>query len=73
MLHDAYGHRSGFIHRGESPPHQQPVSSNRFFEEVFEYDESRKSLARLIVPNFRLMAYIAQHSILNFARECIDE
>ncbi len=73
MLHDAYGHRSGFIHRGESPPHQQPVSSNRFFEEVFEYDQSRKSLARLIVPNFRLMAYIAQHAILNFARECIDE
>lgn len=73
MLRDAYKHRSGFIHRGVSPPHQQPDSSNRFFEEVFEYDESRKSLARLIVPNFRLMAYIAQHSIVNFARECIDE
>lgn len=72
MLHDAYSHRSGFIHRGQSPPHQQPVSSNRFFEEVFEYNESRRSVDRLIIPNFKLMAYIAQHSILNFARECTE-
>ncbi len=70
ILKDAYKHRSGFVHKGMSPPHQVPVSSNRYFDLIHDFDYQKRSLKTLIVPNYRLMSFITKRSILEFAREC---
>jgi hypothetical protein len=72
ILIDAYKDRSGFVHQGKSPPHWDPNSSNRFFERVIEYNDLKRSIRELIVPNFRLMYFIARRSISNFAKGCVN-
>jgi hypothetical protein len=65
ILSDAYVHRSCFVHRGEQPPHTDPnPSSNRFFQEVREYDGH--GLKESILPNYELLIGLAKGSILNW-------
>ena len=47
IVKDTYNYRSNFIHRGESTPHQQPASWQRFFEEQYNHGESEKLQAKL--------------------------
>lgn len=61
ILGDSYDDRSSFIHRGKQPPHREPTSSNRFFQEFWKYDGQR--LVERLLPNYELLVGIAQHSI----------
>jgi len=61
LISDLYTHRSCFIHRGEQPPHQHPLSYNRFFQEHREYKE--RILKESLLPNYELLIGIARHSI----------
>ncbi|MBJ7985832.1 hypothetical protein [Bacillus cereus] len=67
ILSDAYRHRSQFTHEGKNPPHKYPNSSNRFFdkEEIIKEDNPF-DIYEMILPNFRLMVFIAKNSILNY-------
>jgi len=70
ILSDAYTHRSKFTHKGEQPPHDDPNSSNRYFDVVLQWGTSFKSFT---VPNYRLMSFLARKSILEYAiHECHD-
>jgi hypothetical protein len=64
ILSDTYRYRSRFTHEGKSPPHQDPTGHNKYFDLVFVVD--KKGVKRIVVPNFRLIAFIAQRSILAF-------
>jgi hypothetical protein len=64
ILEDSYTHRSCFIHRGEQPPHREPNSGNRFFQEYYEYNESEK--IKKLLPNYELLVGIAQKSITSW-------
>ncbi len=61
ILADSYKHRSCFVHRGEQPPHREPVAYSRFFQEFCEYDGIR--LIEKILPNYELLVGVAQRSI----------
>lgn len=65
ILEDSYTHRSYFIHKGKQPPHQQPVSFNRFFQEF--YDDDGVSVTVRLLPNYELLVGIAQRSIRRWA------
>jgi hypothetical protein len=65
ILADSYTHRSCFIHRGEQPPHREPTSFNRFFQEIHEFD-GRNIIERLL-PNYDLLLGIGQRSICAWA------
>ena len=65
ILADSYTHRSCFIHRGEQPPHREPTSFNRFFQEFREYDGVK--LIERLLPNYDLLVGIAQRSIRRWA------
>ena len=71
LIFDAYTHRSKYTHEGENPPHRSPDSNNRFFdkETVVDYDEKTeqfRGIHEIVLPNFRLIAFIARKSILNY-------
>jgi len=72
ILADAYTFRSNFTHRGEPPPYKNPISFNRFFDVEREYDwspdKSKMSEREWVLPNFRLMSFIARNSILAYAQ-----
>lgn len=72
ILSDLYKHRSNFTHQGMSPPHRDPDGYNRFFEEelIFEIDDKTGEYyhKKLIIPNYRLVAFIAYNSIIEFAK-----
>jgi len=70
ILSDTYIHRSKFTHKGESPPHDQPNSHNRYFDSVLVWDKNK--VKWIVVPNFRLIAFIAQRSILEFISKLDD-
>jgi hypothetical protein len=65
ILADSYTHRSCFIHRGEQPPHRDPTSFNRFFQEVRDFDGM--NLIERLLPNYELLLGIAQRSITAWA------
>lgn len=65
ILADSYTHRSCFIHRGEQPPHREPTSFNRFFQEVHDFDGM--NLIERLLPNYELLLGIAQRSITAWA------
>ena len=65
ILADSYTHRSCFIHSGRQPPHREPISLNRFFQEIREFD-GRNIIERLL-PNYELLLGIAQRSICAWA------
>ena len=65
ILSDSYTHRSCFIHRGEQPPHREPTSFNRFFQQFREYDGVK--LTERLLPNYELLVGIAQRSIYRWA------
>jgi hypothetical protein len=65
ILADSYTHRSCFIHRGEQPPHREPTSFNRFFQEVRDFDGM--NLIERLLPNYELLLGIAQRSITAWA------
>ncbi|WP_218923631.1 hypothetical protein [Bacillus toyonensis] len=67
ILLNAYKHRSEFTHQGKNPPHKNPNSFNRFFEQKVIFKEDIPfDRYELILPNFRLMGFIAKNSILNY-------
>ncbi len=70
ILSDAYDHRSGFTHGGKPPPHRQPNSTNRFFD--IQYELESRGVKRIVLPTFRLMAFIAQRSITTYAESRIQ-
>jgi hypothetical protein len=65
ILADSYTHRSCFIHRGEQPPHREPTSFNRFFQEIREFDGG--NVIERLLPNYDLLLGIAQRSIYVWA------
>ncbi|WP_079504506.1 hypothetical protein [Mesobacillus jeotgali] len=74
LLSDCYHHRSKFTHEGQNPPHKKPDSYNRFFdkETIIDFDEKTKEVRginEIILPNFRLISFIATMSIFNFLKE----
>lgn len=68
ILSDAYDHRSRFAHEGRTPPHQTPVSHNKYFDIDFLYNSRAGGVEQLILPNLHLIAFIAQRSILAYAK-----
>ncbi len=69
ILADSFTHRSCFIHRGEQPPHTDPQSFNRFFQEYREYDGYH--IIERILPNYELLLGISRKSILDWlSTEC---
>ncbi|MFF5400938.1 hypothetical protein ACFY5J_27050 [Peribacillus butanolivorans] len=71
ILSDVYVHRSKFTHEGKNPPHRRPNSSNRFFDKEFidEYVDGEYRYNEIVLPNFQLISFIANRSILNFLKE----
>jgi hypothetical protein len=67
VLANLYDYRSNFTHEGEAPPHRHPTSSNRYFDEDREYDSQTGQEKRILLPNFRLVAFIAQRSLFTYA------
>lgn len=67
VLNDLYKYRSKFAHRGAPPPNRNPTSHNRFFDVEFELDEDAGTVRQLLLPNYSLLAFIAQRSILFYA------
>lgn len=65
ILCDSYLHRSYFVHRGEQPPHKQPFSYNRFFQDVNIY--GGQNLTERLLPKYELLLGIAQCSITRWA------
>jgi len=65
ILADSYTHRSCFIHRGEQPPHREPTSFSRFFQEIHDFDGTHVVEKRLL--NYKLLLGIAQRSIVAWA------
>lgn len=65
ILDSSYKHRSCFIHRGEQPPHSDPISYNRFFQEMHSLEDGHYRTA--LLPNYSLMIAIAQRSITKWA------
>ncbi|MHB8077251.1 hypothetical protein [Desulfosporosinus fructosivorans] len=68
ILKDAYKHRSKFTHEGQSPPHKNPESYNRFFDVETEVDLENFRLKDIVLPNYSLMSYLAQTSLLSYIR-----
>ncbi|WP_308722193.1 hypothetical protein [Paenibacillus polysaccharolyticus] len=72
ILSDLYKHRSNFTHQGLSPPHSYPDGHNRFFEEEHSSkidDKTGKYYHEtLIIPNYRLVSFIAYNSIIEFGK-----
>jgi hypothetical protein len=73
ILADAYDFRSKFTHRGEPPPYKNPISYNRFFDVEREYDWNSAKLKtrEWVLPNFRLMSFIARNSILAYTQSLL--
>jgi hypothetical protein len=65
ILESSYKHRSCFIHRGEQPPHSDPDSYMRFFQEIHSTEGG--NYETVLLPNYSLMLAIAQKSITNWA------
>lgn len=65
ILDSSYKHRSCFIHRGEQPPHSDPTSYNRFFQEIHNFEGG--GYKTVLLPNYSLMLAIAQRSITKWA------
>jgi hypothetical protein len=65
ILDSSYRHRSCFIHRGEQPPHRDPISCNRFFQEIHSLEDGCYKTE--LLPNYSLMLAIAQQSITKWA------
>lgn len=63
ILSDAYSHRSGFTHEGAQPPHQDPLGYDRFFDVVFVFQPGVRTVSRVVVPTFGLMAFLARRCI----------
>lgn len=66
LLKSAYDHRSGFTHQGQSPPHHDPNSDSRIFQVQDEYNVKTGRFDPTVLPGFRLMSFIARHSILAY-------
>lgn len=69
IIVDMYDHRSSFTHEGIPPPHKKSESHNRYFDEVTIFNEQSDEPRILILPNFRLLAFIAKTSITNYLKE----
>jgi hypothetical protein len=67
VISNLYKYRSNYTHEGAAPPHRHPVNYNRFFDDELEFDEEKGTVRRLLLPNYRLVAFIAQRSILAYA------
>lgn len=71
ILNDLYVHRSKFTHEGKNPPHKNPNSHNRFFDNQTIVVESNEgyTIEDIILPNFQLVSFIAKRSIRNYLQE----
>ena len=72
VIDNLYQYRSTFTHHGAPPPHRDPVSFNRYFEVQTDYDAKRRE-CRIVLPNFRLISFIAQRAILRYGNELQGE
>lgn len=64
-----YNYRSGFVHKGEQPPYQHPISiSERFFTEqsLYSFRNDREYYETVIMPNYTLLSGIAKHAIMKW-------
>jgi hypothetical protein len=66
MLSKSYAHRSWFVHQGKQPPHREPRSYTRFFQEVYRIDGH--CMKKDILPNYELLLGIARRSISEWTR-----
>ena len=71
LISDCYVHRSTFTHEGKNPPHQTPYSSNRFFDKETVVDDKTNEfrMYEVVLPNYRLISFIAKRSIFNYLIE----
>lgn len=70
ILSDSYSHRSKFVHSGTQPPHLQPRSYNRFFQEYMCIHNEK--LVKDLLPNCELLQCIAKHAITNWINSRIE-
>ncbi len=69
LFFDAYKHRSYFVHAGESPPHRSLNADTRYFEERTIYHSDKRRKETVVLPNFELLSYIAQHAIAKYFKD----
>ncbi|WP_448667305.1 hypothetical protein [Aerococcus viridans] len=71
ILNDLYVHRSKFTHEGKNPPHQNPDSSNRFFDTQTLVTEKNGQyiIEDITLPNFQLVSFIANLTIQNYLKD----
>jgi hypothetical protein len=69
LMSDAYKHRCNYTHEGQSPPHGQLDCSHWFFE--VQLVPEGPQLTAIVLPTFRLLAFIAYRSILAYARNSL--
>lgn len=67
IINESYRHRSSFVHEGAQPPHREPVASSRCFQVVTYLGSD--GMRQEYLPNYELMYFIAQTSILKWIFE----
>ncbi len=74
ILNDLYVHRSKFTHEGKNPPHQNPDSSNRFFDIQTLVTEKKDEyiIEEITLPNFQLVSFIANRTIQNYLKDKVN-
>lgn len=75
ILLNLYSYRSKFTHEGKNPPHKSPESYNRFFdiETIYKEKDGEYRVEDIILPNFRLVSFIANRSIRNYLLKYIEK
>ncbi|WP_249598510.1 hypothetical protein [Peribacillus frigoritolerans] len=68
VIEDTYRYRSKFTHEGKGPPHRYPEPYHRFFETIHTWDDEKGPRAKHLI-NYRLLAFIAKNSILEYMRD----
>ena len=71
VIANTYKYRSKFTHEGQSPPHNDPRSSNKFFDQQYEFDEDNCKSTSLILANYRLIAFISKYSIYEYTKSLL--
>lgn len=76
ILSDIYKYRSNFTHKGEYPPNRIPESYNRYFDKelITKVDNkiNRFYISETILPNFRLISFLAKRSIFNYIKQQVS-
>jgi hypothetical protein len=72
VLENLYNYRSIFTHKGQPPPHRSPTSSKRYFDKEEEFDPKTGKSKTLILPNYRLVAFLVQRCAFAYGRELLQ-